>query len=103
MGEFTAIHTRSTTMTQGLSISHHDALSVSGIGNRSRIIEEEEEQHHPHHDDDHNKAYDITQFLLKMMQKDSPFFQNKASLIDTSRVDLPSILYCRTTCDRLCL
>mmetsp|Transcript_40819 Transcript_40819/g.98440 ORF Transcript_40819/g.98440 Transcript_40819/m.98440 type:complete len:494 (+) Transcript_40819:87-1568(+) len=70
--------------------SHHDALNVSGMGNRERgpkteHLEEEEAS-------SGDKAYDITQFILQMMKKDSRFFPNNPSealpIFEASEVSL---------------
>lgn len=79
-----------------LSSSRHDVLNVSGIGNRARAepikSKDEVETDDSDSSPNDNKTYDITQFLLKMMQKDSPFFQNNLSStlpqFDASEVSL---------------
>lgn len=57
-----------------------DPLNVSGIGLRSREEpvkpEDLDNINNNNNNNNHDKAYDVTQFLLKMMQEDSPFFQN---------------------------
>ncbi|CAJ1932655.1 unnamed protein product [Cylindrotheca closterium] len=60
--------------------SRHDALSVSGIGNRARGEPKNSASGNNAEWSSGDQAYNITQFLLEVMKKDSHLFQNSPSL-----------------------